>query len=58
MYIYSIDSDGTITQCFEFDTRYLCEKHLKQMRRNGRMTHFYRISSLNYYDAKLRYSIS
>jgi hypothetical protein len=56
MNIYSKDSDGGITHCWSFSTRYQAEKFLRDLRRAGRMTHWYIISSLDYDKAKRRYA--
>jgi hypothetical protein len=54
--VYSVNFGGGITEVFAADSRYKCERHLLNLRRAGRMTHFYRISTLPYDAAKRRYS--
>ena len=55
-HIYSIKAFGGITEVFSASSRYKCERHLLNLRRAGRMTHFYRISTLTYDAALRRYS--
>ncbi len=45
-HVYSINFGGTITETFAGATRWACEKYLRNLRRAGRPTHFYRISTL------------
>lgn len=55
-FVYSHDIGGKITQHKSFPSRYAAERHIKEMARAGRATHFYFISSLGYYAAVKRYS--
>jgi hypothetical protein len=47
-HVYSLNAGGTISEVFAAPTRYGCERYLRDLRRAGRMTHFYRVSSLPY----------
>ena len=55
-HVYSRNAFGGITEVFAGETRWQCEKYLLQLRRAGRMTHFYVVSKLNYWRALKRYS--
>ncbi len=57
-YVYSRDFNGSITEAFAGATRWACEKWLRALRRQGRMTHFYVVSTLNRDRALRRYSIN
>lgn len=57
-HVYSKDHDGSVTQCHTAPTRWGCEKYLRDLRRAGRMTHFYVISTLDPSRARARYSIN
>lgn len=54
-YVYSRNFGDTLTCTFGPASRYRCKKHLRDLRRNGRMTHFYIISTLNHEAASRRY---
>lgn len=55
-HIYSVNAGGGITAVYTASSRYKCERYLLNLRRAGRMTHFYRISTLSYDAALRRYS--
>jgi hypothetical protein len=56
-HIYSINFGGGITETFAAATRWECEKHLRNLRRAGRQTHFYRISTLCYARAARKFAL-
>jgi hypothetical protein len=55
-HVYSRDAFGGITERFAGETRWQCEKWLREMRRAGKPTHFYVVSKLKYWRALKRYS--
>ena len=55
-YVYSRNFNGGISECFAGATRWACEKYLRNLRRAGRPTHFYVVSTLNRDRALRRYS--
>ena len=54
--VYSRDFKGGVTATFTGETRWECEKYLRNLRRAGRVTHFYVISTLDQRRAMRRYS--
>jgi hypothetical protein len=54
-HVYSRNAFGSITEVFT-GTRSQCQTYLRQLRRAGRMTHFYVISTLDHTRALKRYS--
>lgn len=54
-HIYSRDAFGGITETFT-GTRSQCQTYLRNLKRAGRMTHFYVISKLDHARALKRYS--
>jgi hypothetical protein len=55
-HIYSLNFGGSISECYAAPTRWECEKYLRNLRRAGRMTHFYRISTLAFDRAKRKFA--
>ena len=55
-HVYSKNAFGGVTECHTAETRWGCEKWLRNLRRAGRPTHFYVISTLDHYRATRRYS--
>jgi hypothetical protein len=56
VHIYARNSGEKVSLFRSFPTRYACEKFLKQLRRQGRMTHFYVVSVLDLEAAQRRFA--
>ena len=54
--VYAHEFRGDIQECFAGSSRWECQRWLNSIRKAGRMTHFYFISSLDPYAAKKRYA--
>jgi hypothetical protein len=54
-HIYSRNAFGSITEVFT-GTRSQCQTYLLNLKRAGRMTHFYIVSTLDHAKALKRYS--